>query len=106
MLSNSDAEALLEFTIPVTPTITKGCAAKMENTMDPRMEERSTSLTPKLIAVFENMSKEKASAGRILRGGLVGSFAYLHLVQLARHVLLCIRNEASVGETAPQCVEI
>ena len=57
---------LMELTIPVTPTITSGCAAKTENTTDPRTEDRSTSFTPKLSCVFENISKEKASAGRIL----------------------------------------
>jgi len=47
--------------------MTNGCAAKVENTTDPKTEDSSTSLTPKLIAVLENISKEKASAGRILR---------------------------------------
>lgn len=61
----------MEQTIPVTPTMTNGCAANMENTTDPRTEERSTSLTPKLMAVFENISKEKANAGRMLHLGLV-----------------------------------
>lgn len=61
----------MEQIIPVTPTITNGCAAKTANTRDPRTEERSTSLTPKLMAVFENISKEKANAGRMLHLGLV-----------------------------------
>lgn len=64
-----------ELTIPVTPTITKGWAARMEKTTDPRTEDRSTSLTPKLMAVFENISRENAKAGMILHFGLVCSSA-------------------------------
>ena len=52
--------------VPVTPTITSGCAAKIEKTTEPSTEARRTSLTPKLIFVFVNMSSEKARAGNIL----------------------------------------
>lgn len=52
--------------LPVTPTITKGWQAKIENDTEPRTDDKRTSLTPKLIAVFENMSSEKASAGSML----------------------------------------
>lgn len=52
--------------IPVTPTMTSGCAAKTEKTTEPSTEARRTSLTPKLIFVFVNISSEKARAGNIL----------------------------------------
>ena len=52
--------------IPVTPTMTSGCAAKTEKTTEPSTEARRTSLTPKLMFVFVNISNEKARAGNIL----------------------------------------
>jgi hypothetical protein len=55
----------------VTPTITRGWAAAMAKTTAPRTDARRTSLTPKLMFVLENMSREKASAGRMLEFGLV-----------------------------------
>ena len=48
--------------------MTSGCAAKREKTTEPSTEANRTSLTPKLMAVLANMSKEKARAGRILYG--------------------------------------
>ena len=65
--------------LPVTPTITSGCAAKREKTTEPSTEANRTSLTPKLIAVFANMSKEKARAGRILDGKSVVSSSSPHV---------------------------
>ena len=50
----------------MTPTITRGWAAAMAKTTAPRTDARRTSLTPKLMFVLENMSREKASAGRML----------------------------------------
>lgn len=47
--------------------MTKGWQAKMENNMEPNTDDKRTSLTPKLMAVLENMSSEKAKAGSILR---------------------------------------
>lgn len=52
--------------VPVTPTMTKGWQAKIENTTEPSTDDKRTSLTPKLIAVLENMSSEKANAGSML----------------------------------------
>jgi hypothetical protein len=52
--------------VPVTPTITRGWAAKTEKTTEPRTEARRTSLTPKLMSVLVNISSEKARAGKIL----------------------------------------
>ena len=43
----------------------------MANTTAPRTDARRTSLTPKLMFVLENMSREKASAGRMLESGSV-----------------------------------
>lgn len=52
--------------LPVTPTMTKGWQAKKENNTEPSTDDKRTSLTPKLMAVLENISSEKASAGRTL----------------------------------------
>lgn len=46
--------------------MTKGWQAKIENNTEPNTDDSRTSLTPKLMAVFENMSSEKANAGSIL----------------------------------------
>lgn len=52
--------------IPVTPTITIGCAANIEKTKAPRTDARRVSLTPYSVPILWNMSKEKARAGKML----------------------------------------
>lgn len=64
---------------PVTPTMTNGWAAKSAKTTAPSTEDSRTSLTPKLSAVLENMSNEKASAGRMLLV-TVNIHSYTHIV--------------------------
>lgn len=45
-LSVSSIDILQNYNLPVTPTITKGWAAKIEKTTEPKTEARRTSLTP------------------------------------------------------------
>ena len=51
---------------PVTPTMTSGWQASKENTTAPSTDARRTSLTPYCMLVLVNMSREKASAGKML----------------------------------------
>lgn len=52
--------------LPVTPTITRGCPAKIANMTAANTLESNTSLTPKLLFVSRNMSSAKAIAGNKL----------------------------------------